>query len=145
MEPVETWKKEVLSPHHPYEPLPDDDTCRRGQHRDRERALSVRVGASDQRVAFVAKTEESGVVHPVLQHEFELTFDVRVQTHEKQSARLAVVFRDAVAEPLAVRTAAAKDAMPIPLDRGVRNDVVVEERIARVGAADVRADRAAVP
>src|SRR5262245_55509704 len=77
------------------------------------------------------------VFDPLLLHEFELPKDAGVQGHEDDASIVAIVYRPAFGNILAVGQAPAHDAAPIA------QPAVEAESVSWVKAPDVRADGAA--
>ena len=91
----------------------------------------------DQRVLLAGRAEEFAVVDPLGLDELELPSQVRADEREHQPAVGAVVLQHAVGQRRAVGRAAA--------DHAVQADLAGDDRVARVHAPDVRAERAAEP
>src|SRR3954447_14259040 len=91
------------------------------------------VAGAGQRIALAGETMERGAVDPGLLQEFELPLDIAVQADEEQAGLLSRLRLIAPAD--------ADNAMPIA-DR----DLLFRagrETLARIGAADMRAERTA--
>ena len=92
---------------------------------------------AEQQVFVAALVRIVAVFDPLLLDELELAEDAGVQDHEDDTALVGVADRLAFRHVVAIGQAAAADAAAI-------DELAVEaEGVARVDAADVRADRAA--
>src|SRR4051794_7285669 len=115
----------------------------RGLRRDEERRVALhghlrRAGAVPEDVVLVvAEVEDVAVVEPLDLDALELPRDARVEADEHEPAVLAVVLGLALRQRRPVRHPAPDDAM------AEAQPPVEAEGVARVRAADVRAERAA--
>ena len=99
--------------------------------------LAATIVIAEQGVFVAALVRIVAVFDPLLLDEFELAEDAGVQHHEDDAAFVVVAHRLAFGHILAVGKAAAADAAAV-------DELAVEaEGVARIDAADVRADGAA--
>ena len=91
----------------------------------------------------MAEAEAVAVVQPLELHALELARDARVEAHEHEPAVLAVVLGHALGQRRPVRHA-APDHPVAEAQEPRRVELLPAQRIARVGAPDVRAERAGV-
>src|ERR1700730_5399252 len=108
---------------------------------------------ANQRIKFVGEAAEERRIHPSLLYEFELAFDTGVDRHKMRAALLSVVRLFSVVPRLPAGPVGAEGALAI--DAAATQEavtlasayrlllVIFIQRIARIAAANVCADRAA--
>src|SRR5262245_1923085 len=135
-------QEEILAAPHRHKLLQRARAHRRRQGRNCHGVVRVQsVSIADERVALVAQSQKSRVVDPILLNELELLLDVGVQADEIEPtlSRFRRLF-----ETRPIGPAPAQDPVAIGRHWIGAHLVRVDERVAWVGAADVRSERAPV-
>src|SRR5207247_1196813 len=111
-----------------------------------------RSSVPDQRIRITVQARKVRTVRPSVLDELELPADVLVEAKEQDAtvagrpvARQDLIGIERLGERFSVGAAAANDAVPLVDGEGILGAGIGRERVPRVGAADVRADRAFQP